>query len=360
MEIQCPAATDGVLSLHFSDNGEFLAGICTYELLIWRVVDGVQVTSISGTGRRRSCAWLRQSLNYLTLSVVEWGIHEAPRSAYLSVTKVHMLHSGTVTTSEPISLLPDHISAPHIPTPLDDIFANGLHITQSLSGVWVAAWNTAEPGCYVWQMVDSTPAYMRHRLSYGRPHSGPSCARFLGDTHLAIGLDDGTILWWDISTSPLSTAEPCGFLALFPEGSPVHHLSVSPLHSLLVTWCYAAKSVSVLRRTKTGTSQGCLGDDFSLHVILRGHTAWVTAAYISPCERYIATTSLDCTVRLWSTRDGELLWTFHDYETPVSHLVFASDGKSLASADYDGRVRIRLLATYVRDVPLAVSSVDNT
>ncbi|RDX40159.1 hypothetical protein OH76DRAFT_1303762, partial [Lentinus brumalis] len=64
---------------------------------------------------------------------------------------------------------------------------------------------------------------------------------------------------------------------------------------------------------------------------------------ISPCERYVATASLDCTIRLWSTRDGEHLWTFGDDHSWATHLLFSLDGRFLASGDKEGRVRIRLL-----------------
>ncbi|TFK79692.1 WD40 repeat-like protein, partial [Polyporus arcularius HHB13444] len=68
------------------------------------------------------------------------------------------------------------------------------------------------------------------------------------------------------------------------------------------------------------------------------------------------------TVRVWSTSDGELLWTFRDHEwytsELVTHVSFSSDGRRLATAAIGGRVRVRLLAMFVRDVP--VPSVDGT
>ncbi|RDX41521.1 WD40 repeat-like protein [Lentinus brumalis] len=362
VEMQCPAEYQSVLSLHFSDTGDFLAGICDHSLLIWRVVDGVQVTSMPGPlGCERSCAWQTQSRDYLTLSVMEWGIHhdEEPRSAYLSVTEVHVLHSGTVTTSDPVSLSPDHF-----PDIYEGLFEDRTCITHSSSGSCVAVWSIGGPGCCIWKMPagDSTPAYaLTHRLSYGHPPSSPWWAIFVGDTQLVIGFDDGTIRWWDISSFPSTQVEPCGIRALLPQrSSPAWPPSISPQHSFLIAWWWEDKSVPILRRTKTPTSQGSLArfDDFSLHVTLHGHTKRVTAACFSPCERYVATASDDRTVRVWSTSDGELLWTFRDHDNRVTKVVFSPDGRILASAGNNGRVCIRLLAMFVRDLP--VSSIDDT
>ncbi len=136
-------------------------------------------------------------------------------------------------------------------------------------------------------------------------------------------------------------------------------LFTSPLHSFLVARSSDDGRVSVLRRTKTRTAQGCLADESSLHVILRHmEEVYASAVCISPCERYVATASEDRTVRLWSTRDGELLWTFRDHDSPVTRVVFSENGRLLASADDVGRVCIRLLAMFVRDVP--IPSVDDT
>ncbi|TFK88163.1 WD40 repeat-like protein [Polyporus arcularius HHB13444] len=349
LEIQFPANSGGCRSLRFSDTGEFLAGImCLEELLVWRVVDGVQITRNTSSNLKLSCAWQRHSLDHHTLSIFDWGIHEAERSAYLSVTKVHVLHSGTVVTSDSVSLSFDAI---HRPCDGNDF------IIQSSSDSYVAVWLSFSSRWYFWRLAESNHTYEMYQLYIETPDVSPTCASFVGDTtQFMIGFDDGTIRWWDIggSWSPSSAAEPRSILSPSPKGCKVVGLSISPRHTFLVAWYSRDRSIPVLRRNTTLTAQDCLGDDFSPHVVLHGHRAPVSAVCFSPCERYIAATSR--TIWLWSTRNGELLWTSRDHDTLVKHIVFAENGRTLASVDEDGRVCIRVLSMIVRDIP--VPSVD--
>ncbi len=349
MEIQCPATSGNVCSLHFSDTGDFLAGVCTLDLLIWRVVDGAQITSITGHGEMRFCAWRRHGIDDLTISVWRSGAHAVSRFPYLSVTKAHVHSSGKVTTTTPVSVLPDEIPAVY-----DNSFERG-YIAQSSSGSCFTVWDSTLSECFFWRILESIPIYETYQLDSGHPYSSPSCACFVGDTELVVGFCDGTIRWWDISSYPLTTPKPCVILPLFPKGFWASDLSVSPLHSFLVALC--GRAPMLLRRTNARTARSCVGDRFALHVVLRGHTDWVNTACFSPCERYIATTSEDCTVRLWRTSNGELIWTFEDHDAEVKHLIFASDGRTLASADVLGRVCMHTLSMFIRDAPF--SSVDD-
>ncbi|KAI0696138.1 WD40-repeat-containing domain protein, partial [Cerioporus squamosus] len=92
----------------------------------------------------------------------------------------------------------------------------------------------------------------------------------------------------------------------------------------------------------------------SLVTSIEGHTSPIQAVCFSPCERYVATASIDRTARLWSVRDGSLLWTFVNHDATVSHVVFSADGKTLVSADKSGRVCVHALCMFVRDAPLCL------
>ncbi|TFK89184.1 WD40 repeat-like protein [Polyporus arcularius HHB13444] len=223
------------------------------------------------------------------------------------------------------------------------------------------------------QWLTSSPGYSdRLEVHLGHDERVSAMAASPDGRYIASGARNGTVIIWSGTTTPemiplevQCPAESGSVLALhFSDSSEI--LTGRCEHDLLI-WrvvdgvqltSIPGFTVSVLRRTKTRTLQGCLADDFSLHVVLHGHTKRVQAVCISPCERYVATASEDCTVRLWSTKDGELLWTFREHDRDVTHVVFSPDRRFLASADMGGTVHIRLLAMFVRDVP--VSSVDDT
>ena len=76
-------------------------------------------------------------------------------------------------------------------------------------------------------------------------------------------------------------------------------------------------------------------------VSLQGHTGPVTAACFSPCGEYVASASLDKTIRLWRTGDGSLVGTFFEHENGVSHVAFSPDSQTLSSGDGNGTVFIR-------------------
>ena len=42
-----------------------------------------------------------------------------------------------------------------------------------------------------------------------------------------------------------------------------------------------------------------------------GHTHGVSAACFSPCGKFCASGSFDCSVRLWKVEDGKCVWSTH-------------------------------------------------
>lgn len=63
-----------------------------------------------------------------------------------------------------------------------------------------------------------------------------------------------------------------------------------------------------------------------------GHNRPVLTVAYSPDGALVATGSRDQTIRLWSTRSGECLQTLFGHKAGVSEVIFAPDGKALASA----------------------------
>ncbi len=74
--------------------------------------------------------------------------------------------------------------------------------------------------------------------------------------------------------------------------------------------------------------------------ILSGHTAPVTSVAWSPDGQYLASSSLDGTIRLWNGRTGELLYTLSEHTDLAWSIVWSPDGQYLASSSLDGTIRL--------------------
>ncbi len=79
--------------------------------------------------------------------------------------------------------------------------------------------------------------------------------------------------------------------------------------------------------------------DLALLHILIGHTAAVAAVAINLDGKWLATASLDRTVRLWDVAAGRQRAVFHGHTGPVLALAISPDGTWLASASRDGTIR---------------------
>jgi pimeloyl-ACP methyl ester carboxylesterase len=66
---------------------------------------------------------------------------------------------------------------------------------------------------------------------------------------------------------------------------------------------------------------------------LSGHSDRVTALAFSGDGVYVASSSLDETIKLWDVKSGQETCTFSTYEVGMNHIAFSLDGRLLASAD---------------------------
>ena len=72
----------------------------------------------------------------------------------------------------------------------------------------------------------------------------------------------------------------------------------------------------------------------------RGHTGTVTAVAFSPDATTLASASTDSTIKLWNTKDGQLVATLSGHVGAVGSLAYSPDGTTLASGGNDGDVRL--------------------
>jgi len=77
----------------------------------------------------------------------------------------------------------------------------------------------------------------------------------------------------------------------------------------------------------------------------KGHTDYIYGVAISPDGKYLATGSVDKTIRLWDIATGETIKVLNGHTDTVEGVVFSPDGKYLLTSCDDGTARLWDVAT---------------
>ncbi|GAM52755.1 hypothetical protein EBME_1218 [bacterium endosymbiont of Mortierella elongata FMR23-6] len=149
---------------------------------------------------------------------------------------------------------------------------------------------------------------------------------------LASGSDDQTVRLWDTERGQELTL--CRQL----HGGKVSSVTFSSKGNLL-----ASGSEDMTVRLWSVEESGEELPTRQLHSIheLEGHTSAVMSVSFSPDGNLLASGSNDRTVRLWSVKSGETLYTFEGHGSLVDSVAFSlPDGQFLASGSADRTVRL--------------------
>lgn len=77
----------------------------------------------------------------------------------------------------------------------------------------------------------------------------------------------------------------------------------------------------------------------TIHTCL-GHTDEVCCVCRSQDRHYIASASLDNTIRVWNSEDGKPMHVFSQHKDTVSHIAWSPDNRHIVSGSSDGTVRV--------------------
>ncbi|KAG0287634.1 hypothetical protein BGZ97_007041 [Linnemannia gamsii] len=204
--------------------------------------------------------------------------------------------------------------------------------------------------------VYDTATWTWTRTLFGHRKQVKGVAYSPSGEHLLSGVDDKTVRLWNSQTGSIDSI-------LKGHTASVNAVAFSPSGDQIASASYD-RTVR-LWDSRTG----------AMLFVLQGHTDWsatakavknwkghetdaVYAVDFSPNSQWIASSSDDCTVKLWDAHSGTLLSSFLGHALPAERVMFSPDGMYLASGSGDKAVRLWSITTAGAELDLGGSQSD--